>query len=288
MQKIDIGGLNVAYIDEGDGPPVIFAHCSSASHRMWRPLIEKLKHRHRIIAPDLIGYGATDRWPADKPFDFMADAHILIELAGRAGAPAHFVGHSYGGAAILQAVMHMKTEPRGMTLIEPVAFPILPATGRKTEYDRMSGFVAKIEAAAERDDYEEVARLYMGFWIGRLRWWLTPRKLKNRVLETVDKVALEFGAMKDAGEPDLEKGRRLQTSTVLAYGTKTRKIAKDVVEALHELLPNSRIERIKGAGHMSPLTHPDQVNAMIEAHIDECAQEAPDGAARGSASSLTE
>lgn len=270
MQKFELGGLKVAYIDESSGPPVIFAHCSSASHRMWRTVIDKLKSRHRILAPDLIGYGATDRWPDDVSFDFSADAQILIELAERAGEPVHFVGHSYGAAMILQAVMHMETEPRGMTLIEPVAFPVLPATGRQGQWDKMNGIAAKVEAAAKQNDYDEVARLYMGFWIGRLRWWLTPRKLKDRVLETVDKVALEFGAIRDANAPDLEKARKMQTSVVLVHGSKTRKIAIDVIKALNEVLPNSRIERIKGAGHMSPFTHQEQINALIEAHIAEC------------------
>jgi pimeloyl-ACP methyl ester carboxylesterase len=271
MQTFEVGGLKVAYIDEGSGPPVIFAHCSSASHRMWRPLIERLKHRHRIIAPDLIGYGATDRWPQDAPFDFNADAQILTELAERAGEPVHFVGHSYGAAVILQTVMQMDTAPRGMTLIEPVAFPILPVTGRRAAYEKINSFSEKITAAAARGDDDEVARLYMGFWIGRLRWWLTPRKLKKRVMETVDKVALEFGAIRKAQAPDLDKARGLPTSVVLAYGAKTRRIAIDVIEALDEVLPNSRIERIAGAGHMSPLTHPGKVNAMIEAHVNECA-----------------
>lgn len=270
MQKFELGGLKVAYIDEGNGPPVIFAHCSSASHRMWRTLIDKLKVRHRILAPDLIGYGATDRWPDDKPFDFMADTRILTELADRAGEPVHFVGHSYGAAMILQAVTQMETEPRGMTLIEPVAFPVLPATGRHGQWDKMNGIAAKVEGAAKRGDHDEVARLYMGFWIGRLRWWLTPRKLKDRVLETVDKVALEFGAVRDADAPDLEKARHMQASVVLVHGSKTRKIAIDVIKALDEVLPKSRIVRIKGAGHMSPFTHKDQVNALIEAHIAEC------------------
>ncbi|MBX2806429.1 MAG: alpha/beta hydrolase [Hyphomicrobiales bacterium] len=278
MQTFEVGGLKVAYIDEGSGPPVIFAHCSSASHRMWRPLIEKLKSRHRIIAPDLIGYGATDRWPEGKPFEFSADSQILVELAKMAGEPAHFVGHSYGGAVSLQAVMQMEAEPRGMTLYEPVAFPILPATGRQKVFNRMVDFVSKIEAAAARGDHEEVARLYMGFWIGRLRWWLTPRKLKDRVLETVDKVAMEFGAIRDAEQPDLDKARKLSASVLMAYGAKTRPIAIDVIKALNEVLPNSRIVRLAGASHMGPMTHPDKVNAIIEAHIAECLEASAHGA----------
>lgn len=270
MQTIEIGGLRVAYIDEGSGPPVIFAHCSSASHRMWRPLIERIKLRHRIIAPDLIGYGETDRWPQGKPFDFMADARIIIELARKAGGPVHFVGHSYGAAVILQAVMHLETQPRGMTLIEPVAFPILPATGRDKEWNAVGKLAAKVDEAAARGDDERVASLYMGFWIGRLRWWLTPGKLKERVLETVDKVALEFGAIRDAERPDLDVAKSMQSPVLLAYGAKTRKVAIAVIEALAELLPHARIEKISGAGHMSPLTHRDRVNAIIEAHIAEC------------------
>ena len=270
MQKFEVRGLNVAFIDEGNGPPVIFAHCSSASHRMWRTLIDRLKTRHRILAPDLIGYGATDRWPDGEPFDFTPDAQILVELAERAGEPAHFVGHSYGAAMILQAITQMEMEPRAMTLIEPVAFPVLPAAGRHGQWDKMNGIAAKVEAAAKRGDHDEVARLYMGFWIGRLRWWMTPRKLKDRVLETVDKVALEFGAIREAEAPDLEKARRMPASVVLVHGAKTRKIAIDVIKVLNEVFPNSRIERIKGAGHMSPLTHQNEVNALIEAHIAEC------------------
>ena len=270
MKYLETGRIRAAYIDEGSGPPVILAHCSSASHRMWRTLIDRLKPRHRVLAPDLIGYGATERWPEGEPFDFNADAQILIELARLAEEPVHFAGHSYGAAMILQASRALDLRPRGMTLIEPVAFPVLPGAGRMAEWEKVRALAESIEQAMVRNDRRKAAALYMGFWIGPLRWWLAPAKVKERVLETVDKVALEFGAVRTAPQPDFEEARRLRVPALLAYGTKTRKEAIAVIETLAGLLPEARIETVRGAGHMSPLTHPEQVNAMIEEHIAEC------------------
>jgi pimeloyl-ACP methyl ester carboxylesterase len=270
MKILKTGAVPVAYIDEGNGPPVILAHCSSATHRLWRPLIDTLKTRHRVLAPDLIGYGASGKWPAGKPFSFSEDARILGELAAMTGEPVHFAGHSYGAAMILEAALHMETQPRGLTLIEPVAFPILPHMGRNAEWMMVDRLAADIEDALERNDRERMAKLYMNFWIGPVRWFFAPRKIRDRVMQTVEKVALEFSAMRSAPTPSLEKLRGLDCPTLLAYGTKTRKVAKSVIEALAELVPHARIKQIPGAGHMSPLTHQVQVNQIIEAHIAEC------------------
>ena len=108
MKSIMIGDIPIAYVDEGEGPPVILVHCSSGSHRMWRALIDELKGSYRVIAPDLIGYGRSGRWPPERPFDTGMEAQILMLLASVADEPAHFVGHSYGGAISLEAVRLMR------------------------------------------------------------------------------------------------------------------------------------------------------------------------------------
>ena len=50
-------GVEVAYLDQGKGPLVIIAHCSSASHKEWLPLIGELAPDWRVLAPNFIGYG---------------------------------------------------------------------------------------------------------------------------------------------------------------------------------------------------------------------------------------
>jgi pimeloyl-ACP methyl ester carboxylesterase len=68
MKLLAIRGVEIAYLDEGKGPAVIAGHCSSASHNEWLPLIEALKSDWRVLAPDFIGYGQSEPWPATEPF----------------------------------------------------------------------------------------------------------------------------------------------------------------------------------------------------------------------------
>jgi len=42
MQQLTVSGVEIAYLDEGNGPAIIIGHCSSASHKEWLPLIAKL------------------------------------------------------------------------------------------------------------------------------------------------------------------------------------------------------------------------------------------------------
>ncbi len=273
LRGLKIDGIPVAYIDEGQGPPVILAHCSSASHRMWQALIDELKNRYRVLAPDLIGYGASGRWPPERPFDASADARTLVELARIAGEPTHFAGHSYGGAMCLEAVRRLGGVARGMTLIEPVAFPLLRTAGRISEWRTIERVADAVNAAIAKGDRRGAAAAYMGFWLGTAQWWMAPKKLKQNVLETVEKVALEFQAGKDLEMASLDGIDVMTLPVLLLQGAKTRKPAKAVVEILAEALTNSRVEIIAGAGHMSPITHRDQVNAILRQHIDDCASQ---------------
>lgn len=268
---------SIAYIEEGDGPPVILVHCSSASHRMWRALIDELKGSYRVIAPDLIGYGRSGRWPPDHPFEAGMEAQILILLASVAEEPAHFVGHSYGGAISLEAVRLMQGRARGMTLIEPVAFHLLRAAGRDAEWQTVEGVINGVTEAMARGDRKAAAAVYMGFWLGRLQWWMSPSKLKENIIETVDKVAMEFLAVRWTAAPPLDVYTAIDVPTLLIRGSKTRPPALAVTEILAGLLPDVRVAAVDGAGHMSPLTHRDAVNRLVLAHIEDCAAGKADG-----------
>jgi pimeloyl-ACP methyl ester carboxylesterase len=59
VERLDSDGVEVAYLDRGEGPAIILGHCSSASHKEWLPLIEKLSPDWHVLAPDFIGYGQS-------------------------------------------------------------------------------------------------------------------------------------------------------------------------------------------------------------------------------------
>ena len=51
MKQMAVDGIEIAYLDQGEGPIIIAAHCGSASHKEWLPLIEKLGPEWRVLAP---------------------------------------------------------------------------------------------------------------------------------------------------------------------------------------------------------------------------------------------
>jgi pimeloyl-ACP methyl ester carboxylesterase len=271
MKSMMVGDIPIAYLDEGTGPPVILVHCSSGSNRMWRQLIDELKGSYRVIAPDLIGYGRSGRWPASQPFDISVEARVLTLLASLADEPAHFVGHSYGGAMALEAVRLLGGVARGMTLIEPVAFQLLRPAGKNEAWAEIAGVVEGVTTAMARGDKKAAAGAYMGFWLGKVKWWMSPRKLRDNIIETVDKVALEFRAIEAMPSASLQDYAALDMPALLIHGAKTRLPAIAVLEVLAGLLPQARIEQVDGAGHMSPITHRDEVNALVLSHIEACA-----------------
>ena len=270
LHHLTVANVPIAYADEGRGSPVLLAHCSSGNHRMWKALTGMLSPSHRVIAPDLIGYGQSGRWPEGRPYEPDADVRVLVELAARAGEPVHMVGHSYGAAMALEAARLLGPgKVRGLTLIEPVSFNLLMAGGYAAEHRTVADVARRTLAGVAAGDRRAASAAYMGFWLGPWRWWLAPQKLKTPVMETVDKVAMEFGAIESQATDDLSPYQAMRVPTLLLYGEKTRAPAKAVVRLLADTMPLARAAVIAGAGHMSPFTHRERVNALILEHVRE-------------------
>jgi pimeloyl-ACP methyl ester carboxylesterase len=266
LERIDVQGFTAAYYHAGTGAPVIAAHCSSASHKTLRPLIKRLEQRYEVFAPDLIGYGASDRWPEDRPLEPDTEAALITELAARADGPVHLVGHSYGAMLSLEAARLLGRKVASLTLVEPVSFHLLKAGGREKEHAQIARVGARVCAAMDAGRPNLAAAHYMGFWMGRWRWWLAPARLKRGVLATIDKVAKEF-ALLERMEGDLASYRAIAAPTRLIIGGRTRAPAKAVTEILMETLPGVELRSVPRAGHMSPLTHPAQVNPLVLEHL---------------------
>ncbi len=266
LKSLDVRGFTAACYHGGAGAPVIVAHCSSASHKALRPLIKQLEQNYEVFAPDLIGYGASDRWPADRPLEPETEIALITELAAQAGAPAHLVGHSYGAMLSLEAARHLGPKVASLTLVEPVSFHLLRPGGREAEHEEILQVAERVRAAMEAERPKLAAAHYMGFWMGRWRWWLAPARLRQGVLATMDKVAKEF-ALLERMEGDLADYRAIEAPTRLIMGRRTRAPAKAVIDILMNTLPNVELRTVRRAGHMSPLTHPERVNPLVLGHL---------------------
>lgn len=99
-----VGPWNVAYIDEGCGPPVFLLHGCPFHSYQWRNVIPALAQRYRVIAPDLLGLGDTQVRLTDDyrlPNDVLMVEGLMDGLGIR---EADFVGADHG-AATLQLLM---------------------------------------------------------------------------------------------------------------------------------------------------------------------------------------
>lgn len=267
LQTLVVDSREIAYQDVGNGPAVILAHCSSASHRAWAPLVAALRSRYRVIAPDLLGYGQSERWPVNMRMQRWTDVGALLALAEMAREPVHLVGHSYGGAVALEAARALGPRARSLTLIEPAAFHLLRLAGRVDEWHEITNVgVRVVEALRLRRD-RRAAALYMKYWVGRLRWWMMPRRARKSIVETAGKVGAEFEAVLHLSRT-LGDYTSIEIPTRLVAGQRTVRPARAIIDELLGILPSSHLRIVSGAGHMSPLTHAAAVGALVTDHLD--------------------
>ncbi len=130
-QYAEVDGVEMHYIEAGDGDPVVLVHgggMGSCGAVNYGDVMEPMSNHYRIIAPDLVGFGET---PGRGPEDYSADAQgdFLIEFLKTLDEPVHLGGNSHGGW-LAQYVAHEAPElVRRLIIINSLngCMPIPPA-----------------------------------------------------------------------------------------------------------------------------------------------------------------
>jgi pimeloyl-ACP methyl ester carboxylesterase len=248
----------------GSGTAVVCIHSSASSSGQWRPLMERLADRFRVIAVDLYGSGKTPAWPDDRPM-YLADEVALLEpVFQAAGARFHLIGHSFGGAIALKAALRRPDRLMSLVLYEPVLFSILVADAPESPPAR--------EILAVRDDtirlvdegnLDASAQRFVDYWMGDGTWAATPEARRPGLAAAMRTVKPEWNAAFHEPAP-LSTFAALDVPTLFLTGTRSTASARAVARLLTAVLPRVQVEEIEGAGHMAPLTHPDRINPLIE------------------------
>ncbi len=104
----EIGGLRVHYLDEGprDGDPVLLLHGEPTWSYLFRTMIPVLTAAgHRVIAPDMIGFGRSDKLANREDYSYQAHIDTMVELVERLDLQeATFFGQDWGGLVGLRVV----------------------------------------------------------------------------------------------------------------------------------------------------------------------------------------
>ena len=109
----------------GKGPPLLLIHGFLVSHAQWDDLIDRLATRFHVIAPDLPGFGDSEK-PSPARFEYgveaFAESKADLVSAFNVGR-VHVIGHSIGGAAALTlAAQHAELVQR-LIVVDPLSYP---------------------------------------------------------------------------------------------------------------------------------------------------------------------
>jgi haloalkane dehalogenase len=165
----EVDGLRLAHVDEGDGAPVIFMHGEPTWSYLWRKVIPRVRDAgYRCIAPDLVGFGASDK-PVDVDW-YTYERHValaatLLEDLDLRGAT--IVVHDWGGPIGLRLAVDHPDRIERLVILDTGLF-----TGHQRMTDAWNAFrdfVSRTEdlpvsmlvrRACKTDPGDEVAAAY--------------------------------------------------------------------------------------------------------------------------------
>ena len=260
-RKIRTFAGDVAYLRKGQGPALLLIHGIPSSSYLWRDLIDPLSATFDVLAPDLLGYGDSDK-RLDADLSIAAQARYMVAFMESIGVhQAAVVGHDIGGGiAQLMAVDEPQRVAR-LILIDSVVdnnWPILDIARLKepawdqimVNLDLRDGFRKGLEAGIVTEG--RVTDELVNEWTrpfqdlgGRRAYLRAARALNNRDLTSESRHIPE-----------------LQTPTLILWGANDKFLEPRWADTLKHKLRDATVEIIEPGGHFLPMDRPD---AVVEA-----------------------
>jgi 3-oxoadipate enol-lactonase len=240
--------------ESGSGPTVLLLHAFPFDARMWDAQLKALAASHRVIAPDMPGFGGAPPWAQPPDLDSWASS-LLERLRAARVDEAIVAGCSLGGYLAFAMLRTASNFIRGLALVDTRAIPDTP--GRK---------------AARFADAERVAREGRAFFVDAARKDLTaelaaypaPLALAHTMLDdaTGDGIIGALCAM--AERPDARPQlASLGVPVAVVRGALDPIVGADEARALAAAVPEATFAEIDGAGHIPTFQRPEAVTAEL-------------------------
>lgn len=127
FQEVD--GKRIAYLDEGEGDPIVLLHGNPTSSYLWRNVVPELTGKGRVIVPDLIGQGDSEKLPASEGpgrYTFLVAYQYLDGLLAALGVTERvtLVIHDWGSALGFYWAQQHPDSLRGIAYMEGIVRPV--------------------------------------------------------------------------------------------------------------------------------------------------------------------
>jgi pimeloyl-ACP methyl ester carboxylesterase len=262
-------GHEVAYLAAGEGPVVVLVHGIAGSSGTWAKVLPSLAEQHTVIAPDLLGHGQSAKPRGDYSLGAYASGiRDLLTLLGHERAT--FVGHSLGGGIAMQLAYQFPQMCERLVLVAsgglgrevnpllrlvslPGAELVLPLVLSRHIHGALGGLARRLGAG--------VAAGALGGELWRSYTALTQPRDQAAFVHTVRSV-IDLRGQRVSARDRLYLAADLPT--LIVWGDRDRVIPVGHAHAAHALIPNSRLEVVRGAGHFVPLERPATFSAVLE------------------------
>jgi pimeloyl-ACP methyl ester carboxylesterase len=268
-RTVTLHGHELAYLDSGDGPAVLFIHGLLGSRRNWTHLVDTLDGDHRVLAPDLFGHGASAKPMGD--YSLGAHAATLRDLLDHLGVDrVTLVGHSLGGGIAMQFCYLFPERVERLVLVSSgglgrAVSPLLrSATIPGAEWVLpvlASGWVRGRAVAAGRmlarvgwRPSSDMTEAWNGFTS------LGDAESRRAFLATTRSV-IDPGGQTVTAHDHLPMA--IEIPTLVVWGTRDRMIPTWHATTAHQAIAGSRVELFEGAGHFPHLDEPDRFANLI-------------------------
>ncbi|NWG21803.1 MAG: alpha/beta hydrolase [Chloroflexi bacterium] len=263
------GAYDLHYTDDGppDGPTVLLIHGFAAWAFAWRAQRAALAAAgYRVLAIDLLGYGASSR-PAAPVYSTRDQADLLLAALDSLGVGAFdAVGHSFGGRVALQLALIAPERVRTLTAICPEAFtqgrpPIaaaarLPIVGLALSYYVLAPSLVRVglRSLAKQDGWLH-AEVVAGY--------AAPLYVRGTALAQV----WQARSPKDGDLPVPANLASVRTPVLLLWGDSDQVFPVEEGRRLERILPEARLIVYHHTGHLPYEERAAEVSAAIIEHI---------------------
>lgn len=272
-------GIRQHYVEAGSGPPVVLLHGFPETSFAWRNQMWALGERFRVIAPDLRGYGDTDKPETGYDKRTMAlDVKALMEALGVERAP--IVGHDRGARVATRfAKDHPQTVER-LAVVENiptrVIFETLDAKKAKTLWFFLFNQLPDDLPEALIGGREEI-------WLRYLfsRWCFDPEALSDEDIEVYVKAYQQAGAVHgacndyragavDLAQDEADASTKIACPTLALWGRDSELVGKmfDVEAVWRTMATDLTTVSIPECGHLPHEERPGAFNQALLRFLD--------------------
>ncbi|HKM61114.1 MAG TPA: alpha/beta hydrolase [Acidisphaera sp.] len=262
MPYAEVNGQRLYYADTGrpaggSDVALVFSHGLLMDHTMFAPQVEAFSARYRCVTWDQRCHGQTaNEQPA--PFSYYDSANDVVTLCAHLGVGrAVLAGMSQGGFLSMRAALTQPDAVEALILIDTQAGQEDPA--------KMPFYQQLIEGWVTSGLSDQAAQIVASIIMGE-DWHGTPEWIAKWRQWTPPNLLAAFACLAERDDIH-DRLFEINVPALVIHGEADVAIPLSKAEALAEGLPQAELAVIPGAGHAANLTHPEPVNAAIQAFL---------------------